>query len=72
MPARKRPIPEDAVTARRVLLDGLTRDADVLELVSELQIICDGLHCNAVRVSGRLTGRSPRGRDQASTRKVLP
>ena len=27
MPARKRPTPEDTVTARRVLLDGLARDA---------------------------------------------
>ena len=36
MPARKRPAPEDTVTARRVLLDGLARDADILELVSEL------------------------------------
>ena len=36
MPARKRPAPEDAGTARRVLLDGLTRGADVLELVSEV------------------------------------
>src|SRR5215472_7794768 len=36
MPARKRPTPEDTATARRVLLGGLARDADVLELVSEL------------------------------------
>jgi hypothetical protein len=36
MPARKRPTPEDTVTARRVLLDGLARDADLFELVSEL------------------------------------
>ncbi len=36
MPARKRPTPEDTITARRVLLDGLARDADVFELVSEL------------------------------------
>ena len=36
MPARKRPAPEDAGTARRILLDGLARDADVVELVSEL------------------------------------
>jgi hypothetical protein len=36
MPGRKRPTPEDAVTARRILLDGLARDADVWELVSEL------------------------------------
>jgi len=27
------------VTARRVLLDGLARDADVLELVSELALL---------------------------------
>jgi hypothetical protein len=36
MPASKRPAPEDAVTARRVLLDGLGRGAEVSELVREL------------------------------------
>ena len=36
MPARKQPTPEDARSARRILLDGLARDADVSELVSEL------------------------------------
>jgi hypothetical protein len=36
MPARNRAAPEDAVTVRRVLLDGLARDADIFELVSEL------------------------------------
>src|ERR1035437_8629004 len=36
MPARKRPVPEDAVTARQTLLAGLARDADIFELVSEL------------------------------------
>ena len=36
MPARNQPTPEDAVTARRVLLDGLARDADIFELASEL------------------------------------
>jgi hypothetical protein len=36
MPARKRPAPEDVVTARRTLLDGLARDADIFELLSEL------------------------------------
>jgi hypothetical protein len=36
MPARKRPTPEDTMTARRVLLDGLARDADIFEVVSEL------------------------------------
>jgi hypothetical protein len=36
MPASKRPTPGDAVTARRVLLDGLARDADISQLVSEL------------------------------------
>jgi hypothetical protein len=36
MPASKRPTPEDTVTARRALLDGLARDADIFELVREL------------------------------------
>jgi hypothetical protein len=36
MPARKRPAPEDTVIARRTLLDGLARDADIFELLSEL------------------------------------
>jgi hypothetical protein len=35
MPA-KRPTPEDTLTARRILLDGLARDADVFQLVSDL------------------------------------
>ena len=35
MPARKRPTPDDTMTVRHVLLDGLARDADVFELVSE-------------------------------------
>jgi hypothetical protein len=36
MPARKRPVPEDGVTARQILLAGLARDADISGLVSEL------------------------------------
>ena len=36
MPAGKLPTPQDAAAARRMLLDGLARDADILELVSEL------------------------------------
>jgi hypothetical protein len=36
MPAGKRSAPEDTVTARRVLIDGLARDADTFELASEL------------------------------------
>jgi hypothetical protein len=36
MPARKRPTPEDTITARQTLLDGLARDADLFELLSEL------------------------------------
>jgi hypothetical protein len=36
MAARKRPTPEDAATARQILLDGLARDADIFELLSEL------------------------------------
>ena len=36
MPGRKRPTPEDAATARRALVDGLARDADIFEVLSEL------------------------------------
>ena len=36
MAARKRPAAEDAATARRLLLDGLARDADIDELLSKL------------------------------------
>jgi hypothetical protein len=36
MPASKRPAPEDTVTARQTLLDGLACDADIFELLSEL------------------------------------
>ena len=36
MPASKRPTAEDAVTARRVLLDGLSRDTDMAGLLGEL------------------------------------
>jgi hypothetical protein len=36
MAARTRPTPEDAATARRLLLDGLARGADVFELLAEL------------------------------------
>jgi hypothetical protein len=36
MPDRKRPAPGDAVTARRVLLDGLASDADIFEVLSGL------------------------------------
>ena len=36
MPGRKRPTPEDAMTARRALLDGLARDADIFEVLNEL------------------------------------
>jgi hypothetical protein len=39
MPARKRPAAADAVTARRVLLDGLARGADIDELASELALL---------------------------------
>ncbi len=35
MPARKQPTPEDSAAARRILLDGLARDADIFELVNE-------------------------------------
>src|SRR5580692_4413631 len=39
MPGRKRPTPEDAMTARRALLDGLARDADIFEVLSELALL---------------------------------
>ena len=36
MPASKRPAPQDTVIARRTLLAGLARDADIFGIVSEL------------------------------------
>jgi hypothetical protein len=36
MPARKVPTTEDAATARRIVLDGLARDTDLFELLTEL------------------------------------
>jgi len=36
MPGRKRPTAEDAMTARRMLLDGLARDADIFEMPGTL------------------------------------
>jgi hypothetical protein len=36
MPARKLPAAQDAAAARRIALDGLARDADLSELVTEL------------------------------------
>jgi hypothetical protein len=36
MPAPKRPAPQDAVTARRILIGGLAQDAGIFEIVSEL------------------------------------
>jgi hypothetical protein len=36
MPGRKRPTPEDTMAARRMLLDGLARDADIFEVLREL------------------------------------
>jgi hypothetical protein len=36
MSANKRPVPQDAVTARRILIGGLARDADIFGIVSEL------------------------------------
>jgi hypothetical protein len=36
MPGKKRPTDEDAATARRALLDGLARDADIFQVLSGL------------------------------------
>jgi hypothetical protein len=38
MAAKKRPTPEDAVTARRILLDGLARAADISGLMTGLAL----------------------------------
>jgi hypothetical protein len=37
--ARKPPTPQDAATARRIVLDGLARDAQVFELLGELEAL---------------------------------
>ena len=37
MPARNRPTPEDTATARRILLDGLTHNANLFDLAGELE-----------------------------------
>jgi len=36
MPPRKRPTPEDTETARRALLEGLARDADIFQIAANL------------------------------------
>jgi hypothetical protein len=36
MPAKKRPTPQDAITARQFLLDGLARDEGTGELIAGL------------------------------------
>jgi hypothetical protein len=36
MPASKRPAPQDAATARQILIAGLARDADIFGIASEL------------------------------------
>ncbi len=50
MPARKQPTPEDAAAARRIVLDGLARDADLSELVTELE----PLHPRLTLVNGTI------------------
>ena len=42
MLARKLPTPQDAATARRILLDGLARGAEVAELAGELAALHPG------------------------------
>jgi hypothetical protein len=36
LPASNRPVPQDAVTARRILIAGPSRDAGIFEIASEL------------------------------------
>jgi hypothetical protein len=39
MPGRKRPTPEDAMTARHALLDGFARDADIFDLSLVISLV---------------------------------
>ena len=59
MPARKRPAPEDTATARRLLLDGLARDADPSQLVNDLAFLHP--RDNTLTSSSRSGSVPPRG-----------
>ena len=39
MPANKRPAPQNAVTARRILIGGLAQGADIFAIASELALL---------------------------------
>jgi hypothetical protein len=56
MPGRKRPTPEDALAARRALLDGLARDAGIFEVLSELA----PQHPRNDHAVGQVASRRPR------------
>ena len=64
MPARKWLTAEDTVTARRALLDGLARDADIFELMSELAALATAGHDGGTggdaqaRLNGHVQARS--------------
>jgi hypothetical protein len=67
MSARKRPTPEDAATARRVVLDGLARDAEIFQLAGELA----PLHPRGDTFPGE-TGTSLRSRALARNPRAFP
>src|SRR5690242_20481568 len=79
MPARKRPTPEDTVTARQTLLDGLARDVDIVELQRELVPLHRGTtpspaRCSSASPPTRWTGAGPAGPTRCpggATRAVL-
>jgi len=55
MPARKRPVPEDTITARQTLLDGLAGVTDTFELLRELT----PLHRKTTPSPARCSSNSP-------------
>jgi hypothetical protein len=68
VPARKRPTPEGTVTARQILLDGLARDVDIFELVSDLT----PLHPRDNTFPGEVFLRLAAGKTRSSSTRCWP
>ena len=73
MPARKRPTTEDALTARRALLDGLARDADIFEVLSGLAPCTRATtrslaRCSFTSLRRRWSGAGPAGPSRCTWR----
>ena len=81
MPGKERPTDQDAATARRALLDGLARDADIFQVLSGLAVAAAIRHLQGQPGPG---GRGPQGprrrtmpatydarRKRATTRSVI-